>query len=95
MASYTADTDQILALVAKAKTVGQQIEQRIADVEREVAALHIEWSGEAADAQKSKHDTWQREMQDMKTALAELEAATQAARERYLANVEHNKGMWP
>ncbi|WP_327110099.1 WXG100 family type VII secretion target [Nocardia sp. NBC_01730] len=95
MASYTADTDQILELVAKAKTVGQQIEQRIADVEREVAALHIEWSGEAADAHKSKHDTRQREMQDMKIALAELEAAAQAARERYLANVEHNKGMWP
>ncbi|MEV6432484.1 WXG100 family type VII secretion target [Nocardia sp. NPDC051463] len=93
--SYKADTDQILALVAKAKTIGQQIEQRIADIEREVAALHIEWSGSAADAHKSKHDIWQSEIQDMRTALAELEAAAQGAHDRYLANVEHNKGMWP
>lgn len=95
MSAYRADTDQILALVAKARQIGHQIEQRIAEVEREVAALHIEWQGSAAEAHRSKHDTWQREMQDMKVALAELETAAAAARDRYLANVEHNKGMWP
>ncbi|MFE9321866.1 MULTISPECIES: WXG100 family type VII secretion target [unclassified Nocardia] len=95
MPAYVADTDQILALVAKARLIGQQIEQRIADVEREVAALHIEWEGSAAEAHRAKHDTWQREMQDMRTALAELETAARTARDRYLANVAHNKRMWP
>ncbi|MFI6216264.1 WXG100 family type VII secretion target [Nocardia brasiliensis] len=95
MSAYRADTDQILALVTKARQTGQQIEQRIADVEREVAALHIDWQGAAAEAHRSKHETWQREMQDMRSALAGLEAAATAARDRYLANVEHNKGMWP
>ncbi|WP_228002383.1 WXG100 family type VII secretion target [Nocardia australiensis] len=95
MAAYIANTDQILALVAKARLIGQQIEQRIADVEREVAALHIEWEGSAAETHRAKHDTWQREMQDMKAALAELETAARTARDRYLANVEHNKRMWP
>ncbi|CAM4430252.1 WXG100 family type VII secretion target [Nocardia ninae] len=95
MASYRVDTDQILALVAKARLIGQQIEQRIADVEHEVADLHIEWQGSAAEAHRAKHDTWHREMQDMKSALADLETAARAARDRYLANVEHNKGMWP
>ncbi|MFQ6397544.1 WXG100 family type VII secretion target [Nocardia sp. KC 131] len=95
MSAYVANTDQILALVAKARSIGQQIEQRIADVERDVAALHIEWEGSAAEAHRTKHDTWQREMQDMKSALTELETAAGAARDRYLANVEHNKRMWP
>ncbi|MEU4343074.1 hypothetical protein AB0H00_17650 [Nocardia sp. NPDC023852] len=35
------------------------------------------------------------EMQDMKAALTELETAARTARDRYLANVEHNKRMWP
>lgn len=95
MAAYVANTDQILALVAKAHLIGQQIEQRIGDIEREVAALHIEWEGSAAEAHRTKHDTWQREMLDMKSALAELETAATTARDRYLANVEHNKRMWP
>ncbi|WP_067463989.1 WXG100 family type VII secretion target [Nocardia amamiensis] len=95
MSAYTADTDRILTLVDKARRIGQQIEQRIADVEREVAALHIEWEGSAADAHRSKHDTWHREMNDMKTALAELENAVRAARDRYLANIAHNRRMWP
>lgn len=95
MAAYVANTDQILALIAKARLIGQQIEQRIADVEGEVAGLHIEWKGSAAQAHRAKHDTWQREMQDMKSALAELETAATTARDRYLANVEHNKRMWP
>ncbi|MEU2087719.1 WXG100 family type VII secretion target [Nocardia beijingensis] len=95
MSAYTADTDRILALVEKARRIGQQIEQRIADVEREVAALHIEWEGAAAEAHRSKHDTWHRQMNDMKTALTELENAARAARDRYLANVAHNRGMWP
>ncbi|WP_063052408.1 WXG100 family type VII secretion target [Nocardia arthritidis] len=95
MSAYTADTDRILALVEKARRIGEQIEQRIADVEREVAALHIEWEGKAAEAHRSKHDTWHREMNDMKTALTELEDAARSARDRYLANVAHNRGMWP
>ncbi|MGV9612232.1 WXG100 family type VII secretion target [Nocardia xishanensis] len=95
MTSYNVDTERVLALVEKARQIGQQIEQRIADVEREVAGLHIEWEGDAAAAHRSKHDTWQSEMQDMKSALAELETAARAAHDRYVANVEHNKGMWP
>ncbi|MGQ4618114.1 WXG100 family type VII secretion target [Nocardia sp. R7R-8] len=93
--AYVADTDRILALIEKARQCGQQIEQRIADVEREVAALHIEWAGEAADAHRSKLDTWYREMNDMTTALGQLENAARAARDRYLANVAHNRRMWP
>lgn len=95
MTSYSVDTERVLALVAKARQIGQQIEQRIADVEREVEGLHIEWESEAATAHRSKHDTWQSEMQDMKSALNDLETAVRSAHDRYLANVEHNRGMWP
>ncbi|MEU4344103.1 WXG100 family type VII secretion target [Nocardia sp. NPDC023852] len=95
MPAYVADTERILALVEKARQIGQRIEQRIADVEREVAALHIEWEGSAAEAHRTKHDTWHREVNDMKSALEGLESAARAARDRYLANIAHNQRMWP
>ena len=95
MARYVANTDQILALVDKAKMIGQRIEERIGEVEREVTGLQVHWEGDAARAHQEKHDTWHREIGEMKEALAGLEAAARAARERYIANVEHNKRMWP
>ncbi|MFI9506288.1 WXG100 family type VII secretion target [Nocardia sp. NPDC052566] len=95
MSGYVADTEQILALVEKARQIGQKIEQRITDVERDIAALHIDWAGQAAEVHRAKHDIWQNEMSDMRSALADLESAAKAARDRYLANVAHNKGMWP
>lgn len=95
MARYVANTDQILALVEQARRIGRRIEDRTAEVEREVAALQVHWEGEAAEAHRANHETWQREMGDMRIALNSLEAAARVAHDRYLANVEHNMGMWP
>jgi WXG100 family type VII secretion target len=95
MAGYVANAEQILVLIDKARRIGEQIDTRISQVEREVATLHVEWDGDAAEAHRSHTDTWQREMGDMKTALAALEASTQNAHDGYLANVEHNVKMWP
>ncbi|MDH6279279.1 WXG100 family type VII secretion target [Prescottella agglutinans] len=95
MARYVANTEQILALVDKARRIGRQFEQRIAEVEHEIAALHVDWQGDAADAHRSNAATWHREMTDMQTALAALETAAHGAHDGYIANVEHNMGMWP
>lgn len=95
MACYAADTEQILALVDEARRVGERIDTRTAQVEREIAALHVEWDGEAADAHRAHVDTWQREMRNMKAALAALESAARCARDGYVGNAEHNKAMWP
>ncbi|WP_433606363.1 WXG100 family type VII secretion target [Prescottella agglutinans] len=95
MARYVANTEHILALVEKARRIGGQFEQRIAEVEREIAALHIDWEGDAAEAHRGQATTWHREMTDMQTALAGLEIAAQGAHDGYVANVEHNMGMWP
>ena len=95
MGRYTADTEQILALVGRAKQIGMRIEARITDVEREVAALNVDWDGDAADAHRTKHETLHRELTDMRTALPELESMARGAHDRYLANARHNSGMWP
>ena len=95
MARYVADPDRILALVDKARRIGEQIDKRIVQVEQEIAALHVEWDGVAADAHRGNTDTWRREMHDMNAALAALESAARSARDGYLGNVEHNRTMWP
>ncbi|MFF0818285.1 WXG100 family type VII secretion target [Rhodococcus sp. NPDC003318] len=95
MARYVANTERILALVERARRIGRQFELRIAEVEREIASLHVDWQGVAAEAHRGKAETWHREMTDMKTALAALETAAQSAHDGYIANVEHNMRMWP
>ena len=49
MGRYSADTEQILGLVGRAKQIGMRVEARITDVEREVVALNVDWDGDAAD----------------------------------------------
>ncbi|MDI9918791.1 WXG100 family type VII secretion target [Rhodococcus sp. IEGM 1379] len=95
MGRYVADTEQILTLVERAKNIGQRIEARITDIEREVTALNVEWEGDAATAHRTTHDTLHREMNDMRTALMHLESTARGAHDRYVANARHNSGMWP
>ncbi|MGW4477698.1 WXG100 family type VII secretion target [Rhodococcus triatomae] len=95
MARYVANVEQILALVDKARRIGEQIDQRTAEVESEVAALHVDWDGDAAAAHRDQAEAWQREMKDMKDALTALEAAARSAHDGYVGNVDHNMKMWP
>ncbi|WP_394855386.1 WXG100 family type VII secretion target [Rhodococcus cercidiphylli] len=94
-ARYVADVEQILALVDRAHIVGATIESAVAEVEREVNDLGIEWEGEAAEAHRSKHELLRQELNDMRTALAQLGTLARGAHDRYRAAVDHNKRMWP
>ncbi|KAA0928110.1 MULTISPECIES: WXG100 family type VII secretion target [unclassified Rhodococcus (in: high G+C Gram-positive bacteria)] len=94
-ARYVADVEQILALVDRAHIVGATIESAIAEVEREVNDLGIEWEGEAAEAHRSEHELLRQELNDMRTALAQLGTLARGAHDRYRAAVDHNKRMWP
>ena len=95
MGRYIADTEQILALIERAKTIGRRLEERITDIEREVTDLNVDWEGDAATAHRTKHDTLHREMNDMRTALTQLETNARTAHDHYVANARHNSGMWP
>ncbi len=95
MGKYVADTDQIYAFVEKAHQTAERIEQRIVDIEREVETLHVDWTGDAADKHREKHDTWQQSVQEMNTVLSELYNAVHGVHGRYIANVQHNVKMWP
>lgn len=81
--------------MSRAKEIGQRLEERITDIEREVTALDVDWEGDAATAHRTKHDTLHREMNDMRTALTQLETTARGAHDRYVANARHNSGMWP
>lgn len=95
MARYVADVERILTLVDRADVVGATIDSAIADVEREVNDLGIAWEGEVAQAHRSKHELIRLEMDDMRTALAQLGTLARGAHDRYRAAVDHNKRMWP
>ncbi len=95
MSRYSVDAEQVLALVAKARAIGQRLEEHAKNVDREIDALHIEWEGSAAEAHRANHDKRKKEFQDMRTALSGLETDTKAAHDRYVANVDLLKKMWP
>jgi heterodisulfide reductase subunit A-like polyferredoxin len=53
-----ADPEQLSALVEAAKAVGERIDERLAWVDREVAALGGCFAGVTAATRRAKHEVW-------------------------------------
>ena len=95
MARYKADPEQIAALIATAEQISGRIEERLAQVDQEVAALHVAWAGAAANEHQAKHDEWTRAAREMREAVDELKGDARRAHDSYTTAADHNQGMWP
>jgi WXG100 family type VII secretion target len=90
-----ADPEQLSALVEAATAVDERIDERLAWVDREVAALGGCFEGVTAVTHRAKHEVWMTAARDMHAALAELKANVERAQDSYVGTVEHNVRMWP
>ncbi len=95
MSGYRADLPGMQALVDAAAKLEQGIEERVDAVTRTVAALHVEWVGDTADAHQAASAAWVAGAGEMKDALAQLRTALDTARTAYHGVGVLNHGMWP
>ena len=95
MTVYSADIAVLESLIDTAARTSADIETRIATIEHQIADLHFGWQGESAQHHRENADLWQRSMSEMRAALTGLRSAVDGARTTYLANVDHNRRMWP
>ncbi|MFE3988274.1 WXG100 family type VII secretion target [Nocardia tengchongensis] len=92
---YRTDLNEMRRLIDRATKIETTIEKRLDDIEKRVAALHIQWSGVAAEAHSAAHDRWIRATREMHQALTDLRTGTDRAHGVYTDVVATNRKMWP
>ncbi len=93
--NYRVDLDGMQALIDKAAVLEGRIEDRLSEIQKRIAALHITWVGEAAQAHSTAAAEWAAGAAEMNTALGELRVALDRAQSMYGAVGPTNDGMWP
>ncbi|MGC5248137.1 WXG100 family type VII secretion target [Gordonia sp. DT219] len=72
----------------------ESTESFIAEIDRKVDQLHIEWQGQAAASHIRAHQQWAKGAADMRKSVAELGVVVGGAHRNYAAAVARNSSMW-
>ncbi|MET9489947.1 WXG100 family type VII secretion target [Nocardia sp. NPDC006630] len=95
MVDYRVDLVGLQQLIDATAKLETAIEQQVTAIEERVDALHVSWSGDAANGHRQAHDQRITGVAEMRTALRELRAKLGIARDAYAKVSETNHGMWP
>lgn len=91
---YGVDLDELVGTVDDLRRCGAALEELLDDVARQVTALHVTWSGLAADAQADAQAAWETGFREMHAALASMRAAADHAHGCYDEAAGTNLRMW-
>lgn len=93
-ATYAVDLDQLSATVESLAAVGAGLSGLVDDLHARVAALHLTWSGVAADRHSEAHRAWETAFAAMGEALVAMRAAAQVAHTNYQDAAQLNVSLW-
>ncbi len=92
---YRVDLDGMQSLIDKAAGLEKRIEDRLTEIQKRIAELHITWAGDAAQAHTTAAAEWAAGAAEMNAALGDLRKALAHARSAYHAVGPTNYDMWP
>ena len=85
---------QLVDVIERLVRLDAHLEAALAEVEQRVAALHVTWTGDAAQAQRTAHTEWHRGAEQMRAALMRMRAIAVIAHANYAAAAAANVRMW-
>jgi len=91
---FAVDLDDLDATVALLTDTERAFDERLDDVRRAVAHLHLRFEGLSAQAHLAAQQEWEGGFARMREALGELRAAARGAHDNYRGAVEVNLRMW-
>ncbi|HEX3930884.1 MAG TPA: WXG100 family type VII secretion target [Nocardioides sp.] len=91
---YTADLERIGAHVESARAFADRLDRTSERLRASVSALHLTWTGQAAEAHRVAHDQWSRGERELREALDAMAAAAERAQGHYRAAALANDEMW-
>ena len=91
---YMVDLGELDGSISDMGTFDGRAQKHLDALDTVIAQLHGEWHGAAAAAQRDAHEKWTSGAAEMRTALAEMQAAARIAHENYTSAAEANRRMW-
>jgi WXG100 family type VII secretion target len=92
---YSTDLAEMQSLIDCASKIGQSIGDKLDQIEKRVAAMHIDWKGPAAKAHEDAHKRWLEAARNMHDDLRMMREETLQAHRMYSDLQNHNQGMLP
>ncbi|TDP42818.1 WXG100 family type VII secretion target [Nocardia ignorata] len=93
--SYRVNLQQLDDAITAMATFGSEVDAHLSEVDTLVAALHLDWSSSAAEAQRAAHDKWMAGAGEMRENLDELREVAKRAHTSYTTATQTNREMWP
>lgn len=91
---YMVDLGELDGSISDMGTFDGRLQKHLAALDVVVAQLHDEWHGAAAAAQRDAHEKWTSGADEMRSALAEMQAAAKVAHVNYTSAADANQRMW-
>ncbi|GAA3657825.1 pore-forming CpnT exporter EsxE [Nocardioides ginsengisoli] len=92
--SHHVDLERLDATVGDLTAFEAWLDDKLAELERVVAEVHVTWSGQAADAHRQAHREWVDGAREMHQGLREMRRAAQIAHGNYQGAIDANSAMW-
>ena len=91
---FVADLDELRRVVQQLTRGDGDLRELVGDLDRSVDALHLTWSGAAAEAHRSAHRAWADGFREMRAGLEVMRRAADTARDNYETAATTNARMW-
>jgi WXG100 family type VII secretion target len=91
---FVIEVDELDDIVGDLETCERDLTHLLADLERQMVALHGTWEGLAAAAQREAFQAWSHGMVAMQSALGDLRAGARLAHFHYVEAATTNVDMW-
>ncbi|WP_199422635.1 WXG100 family type VII secretion target [Actinotalea solisilvae] len=79
---------------ADISTGANQLEAKLADMDRSLQPLRANWSGEASSSYEAAKAKWTSAISDMKLLLADIGKAVDTSGQEYNATEKNNAARW-
>ncbi|MEU9806600.1 WXG100 family type VII secretion target [Mycobacterium sp. NPDC050853] len=91
---FHVEPDKLMTVVTLLTTFEKAAEAFIADVDKRVHDMHIEFEGATAAAHLEAHQKWAKGAAEMREAVAVLNKVVTGAHGNYTAAISTNTKMW-
>jgi WXG100 family type VII secretion target len=95
MGDYRADLTGIQQLIDDTAKLETALDDAATELDKQIAALHVTWTGAAAATHRQAHDDRVAAMTEMQTALQELRNRLTTAASAYTTGANTATGRWP
>jgi ESAT-6 family protein len=94
MTKFSVDLEEVSDVAAEMKAFQKSFEDRLAQLDKLVADLHLTWVGEAATAHRQAHEQWTTGAKEMHEGLGDMHEAATTAHDNYHSAATSNADMW-